>query len=307
MKKSRLLIGILLSAVALLVFNACDCAALCRPIANNTPVPNATLAARTQPDPTRPALLIQYCDDDTRSYPHNYFLAANQLIASSLTQAVTANQNGVTLYATAITHNTFDPVNTLAPFTIPAVQAYGTPPTPWPTAPSVNPVTDNATATAISDKTAKGILSYNGTVQAVDQQLNSAKATVAANVGRLTKWNPRVDTIATSVLGCLQLAVSRFQGQSGAKMIYIASDLENNTNIDYTTGLVKNHSLEGVVVHVIYFFSTSAARDQQKRAQWCPLLTAAGAKTVLFHDPAQALAGTDMFDSDLTVSSQPCP
>jgi hypothetical protein len=304
-KQSRLIVSIFLSALALLACGACD--ALNQPINANTPAPSATMAVRQQPSTTRPSVLIQYCDDTTASYPHTYFLAANKLIASSLQQAVTANQDGVTLYATAINHNTFDPRNTLSTFTIPAVPAYGAPPTPWPTNAPANPVTDNATATAISDKTQQGIQVYNGTVTVVDQKLNAAKSQVNAELGRLAKWNPGVDSSGTSILGCFQLAVSRFENQPGAKMIYIASDMENTTDIDYTASFVKDQSLAGVIVHVIFFYSPSASRDQQKRAQWCPLLTAAGAKVVIFHDPAQALGGTDMFDTDLATPSQPCP
>ncbi len=278
-----------------------------QPVNPSSSAPVPTLAARTQPNPTRPALLIQYCDDDTGSFPRGYFQGANQLIASSLVQAITANQNGVTLYATAITHNTFDPVNTLSPaFSVPAIPAYGTPPTPVPTIVAQNPVTDPPTETAVANRTGQGITDYNGTVAVVDQQIQTAQKAATTDTQRLITWNPALDTIATSILGCFQLAASRFQNQPGTKMIYIASDLENNTDVDYTQSFVTGRGLEGVIVHVIYFVSPSAARDQQKRAQWCPLLEAAGAKAVLFSDPNSSPTLTHVFDTDLAVPAQSC-
>lgn len=266
-----------------------------------------TFAPHSQPLTTRPPLLIQFCDDDTGSYPHGYFTAANQLIASSLQQAVTANQQGVTLYATAITHNTFDPANTLSPaFSIPSISAYPPEPTPVPTAAPQDPVTDPATATTIADQTNQNIANYNQQVAKITQQVQSTKASVANDAKRLTSWSPQVDDIGTSILGCFQLAASRFQGQPGTKLLYIASDLENNTDVDYTQNFVTSHALQGVIVHVIYFYSQNAARDQQKRSNWCPYLQSAGASAVFFSDPASSSILSDVFDKDLTASTSSC-
>jgi hypothetical protein len=270
-------------------------------------VPIPTIAARTQPNPARPALLIQFCNDDTGSFPRTDFHGANKLISSSLVQSITANQGGVTLYATAITHNTFDSTNTLAPaFIVPAIPAYGVPPTPLPTIAAENPITDPPTQTAVANSTTKGVTDYNGTVAFIDQKISDAQQSMTSDMKRLTSWNPPLDTIATSILGCFQLAGSRFQNQPGAKMIYIASDLDNNTDVDYTQNFVTEHSLAGAIVHVIYFVSPSAASDQQKRAQWCPLLKAAGAKTVLFSDPNSSQTLSDIFDKDLATPAQTC-
>jgi hypothetical protein len=123
-------------------------------------------------------------------------------------------------------------------------------------------------------------------------------------VSRLTTWNPPVDVTATSVLGCYQLAAARFHGQSGIKIIYIASDLENNTDVDYTQSFVTSHGLAGAIVHVIFFFSSSAARNHQKEANWCLYLKAAGASRVLFSDPAVPLP--NLFNTDLAAPLQSC-
>jgi len=252
MKTSKALLCIFASALTLLLaLGACD---LGQTIGNNKPVPMPTLAVRTQSPITRPAILVQYCADSTGSYPRNDFVGANRLMATTLKNAVTANQGGVTLYATAITHNTFDPGNTLKPaFSIPAIPAYGVPPTPWPTHAPEDPITDNATATAVAIQTGKGITTYNATVTATDQQFEQAQSMINSDVGRLTSWNPRVDTAGTSVLGCLQLAAQRFEGQLGQKMLYIASDMKNNTQVDATKNFAQEHKLAGVIVHVIYF------------------------------------------------------
>jgi hypothetical protein len=269
--------------------------------------PSPTLAQRSQPASAQIPLLIQFCNDDTGSFPRQDFAAASQLMASSLVQVVTANQQGATLFATAITHNTFDPKNTLNPaFKVPAIPAYSPQPTPVPTHAPQDPVTDPPTATAISQQTINGILSYNQSVASIDQTIEKTKQSVQSDVVRLTKWNPPVDNIASSILGCFQLAVSRFQNQPGAKLIYIASDLENNTDVDYTRGFVTSHGLSGVVIHVIYFVSPSASRDQQKRKQWCPFLKSAGAKAVLFSDPTASPTLSDVFTKDRAVPDQAC-
>ncbi len=299
------LLGFALLMVALFSLLACGTIGSGIPTPAAQPIP--TLALRTQPAATRAPLLIQFCNDDTGSFPRKDFQGANQLMASSLEQAVSANQRGVTLYATAITHNTFDPSNTLNPaFIVPEIKAYETPPTPVPTHAPQDPVTDPATATAISQQTSSGVATYNGTVATLDQTIDKVKNDVKTDVARLTSWNPRVDNIATSILGCFQLAASRFQGQSGIKLIYIASDLENNTDVDYTQSFVQSHGLAGVIVHVIYFVSPSASRDQQKRAKWCPFLKSAGASVVLFSDPTASPTLSDVFNKDLATPPQSC-
>jgi hypothetical protein len=277
----------------------------CDTVPTSNAVATPTLATRTQPSPTRPQLLIQYCDDDTGSYNRPLFFQANTVIADSLQSAVTANQEGVTLYATAITHNTFDPSNTLNPaIQIPAIPAYPTPPTPVPTKAPDNPVFDNATATAVQAQTLGQITAYNQGVVQIDATIQTAKTGVQQDITRLTKWKPPIDAIGTSVLGCFQLAATRFQGQTGVKMLYIASDLENNSDVDFTQNFVKERSLNGAIVHVIFFYSRNAGRDQEKRAQWCPYLKSAGASAVIFSEPVTPLP--DMFDNDLKNSVSAC-
>ena len=153
-----------------------------------------------------------------------------------------------------------------------------------PTQAPQNPVSDPATATAVSHQTTQGVIEHNQAVAALDQQIAIARATVTKDTQRLTSWNPPVDKRATSILGCFQLAASRLQGQSAAKLVYVASDLENNTDVDYTQSFVTQQALKAVTVHVIFLFSQNAQRDQQKRHDWCAYLKSAGASAVLFSD-----------------------
>jgi hypothetical protein len=273
----------------------------------STAIPLPTPAVRSQPAQARLPLIIQFCDDDTGSFPRQDFNQAKQLISTSLEQAATANQQGVTLFATAITHDTFAPANTLDPaFSIPAIVAYSPTPTLIPTHAPQNPIYDNATASAVYGGNEQSITSYNQSVAKIDNAQKAALAAITNDVGRLASWNPPIDYSATSILGCFQLAGNRFQNTTSIKMIYIASDLENNTDVDYTQSFVSKHELAGAIVHVIYFVSPNATRDQQKRTQWCSLLKAAGASTVLFSDPGASAALTNVFDADLQSHSTAC-
>lgn len=179
------------------------------------------------------------------------------------------------------------------------------PPTPVPTFPPGNPVYDGQTATAVRTQTVEAILQYNQEVANITQTVQNDRNAVSLDVNkRLIGWDPQPDNIGSSVLGCLAAAGSRFQGQSGDKLLYIASDLENNTDVDYSQTFVTQHQLSGAVVHVIYFYSATAARDQQKRALWCPYFKAAGATTVTFDLPGQHF--NDLFDTDLQPHASYC-
>lgn len=276
-----------------------------------------TIATKSQPMVTpvgvqktvhRAAIIVQFCSDVTTSYPREDFQRANQLIANSLAQAVRPDQDGVTLYATAITHNTFDPANTLdPPFVVPAIGPYPAFPTPVPTAKPLDPVSDSATATAIASKNSVAVTAYNQAVQATVSNVQGVQKSVTGDVARLNTWNPPADNTATSIYGCLELARDRFNGHAETKLLYIASDLENNTNVDETNTLEASQGLKGAIVHMIFFYSESAARRDAKVAIWCPLMRAAGATAVLFDDPSTSLDLPNMFDQDAQTQPQPCP
>jgi hypothetical protein len=270
-----------------LVLSACALSSA-TPGAAVTPVP--TVIA-----PQRPPVLVQFCTDDTGSYPRGFFLAANKKVADSLAQAVVPNSSGLILYATLITSRTYDPTNTLYPFIIPAIGNYPTLPTPLPTPSEGNPISYSATATASANQQDAAIRAYNAQMAAVNTQLQLTRTQITHDAKRLTSWNPRVDSTATSVWGCLQLARQRFASQPGVKYLIIDSDMQNNTDIDYTSDFESTKALNGVHVHVIYYYCQVAGSCQDLQAQWTRVFTGSGAASVKFDDPSQSDALPNLF------------
>jgi hypothetical protein len=85
-------------------------------------------------------------------------------------------------------------------------------------------------------------------------------------------------------------------------MLYIASSLQNSTDVDYTQNFATSKALAGAIVHVIFFTSPDAKQDQAKRTKWCPYLKSAGAKAVIFSLPGTPLQ--NMFSDDLTAAPE---
>ncbi len=277
----------LIPLLACLLLAACAASTI-SPGVQVTPVP--TVIA-----PHRGPILVQYCIDDTGSYPRGDFYIANRLVASNLAQAVQPNTDGLTLYATLITSNTFDPSNSLAPFVIPAVANYPTLPTPIPTPVQDNPVSYSATASAVANQQSADIAAYNGQMASTNAQVQTTRIQVTADAKRLTSWNPRIDATATSVWGCLQLARQRFTGLPGTKYLIIASDMQNNTNVDYTADFQAAQALKGVIVHVIFYVCENAGDCGSLTAYWHHVFQASGAQSITFDDPAQSQAIPDLF------------
>ncbi len=277
-----------LLALALLLAACANPLTSVAPKAAITPAPTITLAHRGP-------ILVQYCVDDTGSYPRGDFGLANHQVANSLVQSVRANSDGVILYATSITSNTYDASNTLAPFVIPAIANFPALPTPLPTASQANPISYTATATAIANQNVAGISAYNADIATVNTRVTVIRGQVAADVARLANWNPPIDATATSVWGCLQLARQRFAGQPGAKYLIIASDMDNNSSVDYTADFTASQALKGVDVHVIYYYCQEAGQCEDRRNSWTPILRGAGAASVTFDDPAQSQALPSLF------------
>jgi len=236
--------------------------------------------------PARPHTLVQYCVDDTGSYDRSYFRQANDLVAQNLINAVQANSDELTLYATAITSDTAKSENTLPAFVIPATgQAPMLGLTPTPTPGDPDSFNAGAVRTKIEDANATQTTSYNQQMATYVKSLQSVQDKVKADTARLHNWNPKIDSSATSVFGCLALAQQRFQGASGKKYLIIASDMGNNTCVDCVS-----LQLSGVNVHVIYFASNNAVEAQQKQDYWQGVFTQAGvsASNLKFDDPASS-------------------
>jgi hypothetical protein len=278
-----------LTCLLLIALAACAIPSAPSPVSQVTPVPEIVA-------PHRGPVLVQFCSDDAGSYPRYDFVNANHLAASSLVQAVVPNSAGLVLYATAITSNTFDSVNPLAPFVVPPIDNYPALPTPIPSPAQQNPVTYPATATAAAAQNSAGIVAYNTQVMAVRDQLRVVKGQVSHDTSRLVSWNPPVDNTGTDVWGCLQLARGRFQAQSATKYLIIASDMENNTNVDFTQDFAASQALKGVNVHVIFYACYNGAQQcQDKTAYWQGVFRSSGAASIRFDDPTQSLALTNLF------------
>jgi hypothetical protein len=257
-------------------------------------------SAQVTPAPTivvahRGAVLVQYCGDNTGAYPADDFHRANQLVAASLVASVGANADGLTLYATRFASNTFDPSNTLPPFTVPATPAYPALPTPLATASQANPVSYSATATAVANQQNAGITAYNTQMARVGEQVTATRSQVASDAQRLSNWNPPVDNGPTSVWGCLQLARQRLAGAAAAKYLIMASDMRYTTGVDYTADFQAAQALKGINVHVIYQYCQDAGECQTLAAHWGQIFTSSGAASVRFDDPAQSATLSNLF------------
>jgi hypothetical protein len=251
--------------------------------------------APTMTSPHRDKTTIQYCADNTGSYPREEFHGANQLIAQNLINAVTPNSDGLTLYATLINSKTFDSSSTLDPFQIPAIAPYPSLPAPIPTPTEGNPISYAKEKQAAQSKSDDAIKAYNAQLATTKQQVEDLKKQVAADTTRLVNLNPPLDRDATSVWGCLELARTRFKQNPGKHYLVIASDMENNTNVDKTADFQQTKGLDGVDVAVVYFYCSNARGCQSTTAQWQNIFTSSGAASVKFSDPAQSTSLTNLF------------
>jgi hypothetical protein len=256
--------------------------------------------ATITPAPTRISVhrdrtIVQYCVDDTGSYPREDFHGANRLIAQNISDNVVANSEGFTLYATLINSKTFDPASTLAPFTIPSTPPYPALPAPKATPTEGNPISYAKEKQAAQAQNDAAIKAYNQQMAAVTQQLADLKRQVTDDTARLINLDPAVDVDATSVWGCLQRGRDRFKDAPGKHYLIIASDMENNTNVDFTADFAQTHALAGVTVLVVYFYCQNARACQATTAQWQRIFTNAGAASVTFADPAQSSALHHLF------------
>jgi hypothetical protein len=276
-----------LTCLVCLVLAACGFSSLPAAV-QVTPVPTIAVAHRGP-------VLVQYCADNSGVYPQDDFHRANQLVAASLVGSVGANADGLTLYATHFASNTFDPSNTLPPFSVPATPAYPALPTPLPTASQANPVSYSATATAIANQQNAAIAAYNSQMAHVGAQVTATRSQVTNDAQRLINWNPPADNGATSVWGCLQLARQRLAGTAATKYLIIASDMQYTTGVDYTADFQAAQALKGITVHVIYQYCENAGECQSLAAHWGQIFTTSGAASVRFDDPAQSATLSNLF------------
>jgi hypothetical protein len=274
--------------LAILLLAGCDGGLSSAAGASITPAPTMTSAHRDK-------TTIQYCVDDTGSYPREDFQGANKLIAQNLVNAVTPNSDGLTLYATLINSKTFDSSSTLDPFQIPAIAPYPSLPAPIPTPTEGNPISYAKEKQAAQAKNDDAIKSYNDQLASVKKQVEDLKKQVSSDTNRLVNLNPAIDPAATSVWGCLELARDKFKDNPGKHYLVIASDMKNNTNVDKTSDFQSSQALKDVHVAVVYFYCSNARSCQSTTAQWQNVFTGSGAASVKFTDPAGSQSLTNLF------------
>ncbi|WIG60275.1 MAG: hypothetical protein OJF49_003023 [Ktedonobacterales bacterium] len=285
--------SVLLVLVSLLFFAACDAAVT----VGKYPTPIPTLNA-----PQRAQMVVQYCVDDTGSYDRAYLHGANKAVAQSIINSVVPNSQGLTVYATAITHNTFDPTNTLPPFVVQPVAAPPALPalTPTPTPGDSDSFHAGSVRDSVNKANSSVVTAYNQQMQSYLDTLHAAQSQTTSDVQRLISWGPSMDTSATSIWGCLGLATQRLQNQPGTKYLIIASDMQNNTCAD-----CDPINLQGVSVHVIYYQSANAVIAKNNQDYWTPIFTQAGATSVRFDDPQTTQDQMSHPDATLFGGSQP--
>jgi len=290
-RQETLLMAVRRSAFILLVallLAGCEAGLSSTAGASITPAPTMTSAHRDK-------TTVQYCVDDTGSYPRDDFRGANQLVAQSLVDAVTPNSDGLTLYASLINSKTFDSSSTLDPFQIPAIAAYPSLPAPIPTPTEGNPISYAKEKQAAQARNDDAIKAYNDQLATFRKQVEDLKKQVGSDANRLVNLNPPVDPAATSVWGCLELARDKFKDNPGRHYLVIASDMKNNTNVDKTADFQSSQALKDVNVAVVYFYCSNARSCQSTTAQWQKIFTDSGAASVKFTDPSGSKSLKNLF------------
>lgn len=279
-------------AVALMAFTilcvllgACDGGAVSSAIAP-TPTPARML----------PALVVQYCIDDTGSYDSQYFNGANQLVAQAVLSRAAPGQQGATIYVTEINANTFAPASTVDVIRIPAVPFAPTQP-PTPTPADTNPF-DSATATAQVAQAEQQAQATYAALQQAEQTALSQAQQVASSSASFLRALVQEPTGATDIYGCLMVASQNFAlAPDGAqKLLIIASDLQDNVDSPATAS--DPRTVPGARVIVINYLCPQAQGCDTNRTNWLAEFQHDGAAGVRFYSPAETqadLSGQTLF------------
>ncbi len=228
----------------------------------------------------QPYRTVQACLDTPPLYPSPLFHQAAGAIADRIDQAVTANSGGLAFYLTEITSQSFQ--NDVLSFSVPAVAAYPSPPSP----PRLTD--DPYKNAALKQAYQQALLAWQQTIRTQQHNLALLQAKIKGETNTLRSLTPVVDPVADDIYGCLQEAQQHFHAASGEKVLLIASSLSNNTLLQATNRI----DLTGVSVRIIFHTCVPpvAAICQANDLQWKQLFLQSGAKSVAFYDPAQEAA-----------------
>lgn len=253
--------------------------------------PSVSVPPVASPAPLRAHVTVVFEPDLTGSYPYSYALAATRHFADLLDAAARPGESGVTAYIDPITSASFDPMQAMV-VTVPPVPALPAPPrfVP-PPATTGNPFADSEAHQRAAQANAQARRAYRAQVSRITLQFARVRAQVRQQTDALRRWRPRIDTVATSIWGGLARASMWFAGQPGQKWLIVASDWQNNTNVDRVPGL----SLAGVHIRAEYFYCLHPASCQAQQDFWSQVFHRAGAVDWEFIDPVRSLTLAPFF------------
>jgi hypothetical protein len=226
----------------------------------------------------QPFRVVQFCLDSKPFMPDTYFTAAKNAVADRINQAVTVNQDGLNVYVSLITHDSFQ--HDVLAFQVPGFPA--DPPAPPHPAPKVNPY---ANASAQSDYR-KAYDAWQANLIAQHQKLAALRAQVKTWSDKLRLLPNPYDNTGADPWGCLDSAATHFTNVAGEKYLLIASPLVSTTTLQRIDTL----SLSGARVRVIWHACIPAVASvcETNDARWKQLFLSYGAQTVTFFDVAQS-------------------
>jgi hypothetical protein len=152
--------------------------------------------------------------------------------------------------------------------------------TPVPSCP-INPyacISAKATVTA-ANRAANA--TYQIAIAQVQAQLHAVQESTTEQTQQLLAWRPTVDLRATSIYGVLNLASQRFSTPGGDKWLILASDMQNNTNLDELPP-----DLTGVHILVLFLQTPDAVARAHTAATWTAVFKRAHVASIGFFDPA---------------------
>jgi hypothetical protein len=264
--------------LSLLIFLLCGCSLIPQPR-------HGVQIHIEQPitSPHQPFRVIQVCLDTPPLYPARYFHEAAEAIANRIDASVTVNQDGMDVFVTVITSNSFQ--HDVLSFSVPSFPA--DPPAPVKPKLGDDPY-NNATAKQTYQN---AFASWQATLIARHHKLATLTAQVKQETNQLRSLPAPFDAKGDDPWGCLADAAQHMSGIPGEKYLVIASPLIATTTLQKTPTL----NLSGVSVRAIFHTCTVASTCQQNENYWTQQLLHDGATDVRFYDPAQEEASPVTF------------
>lgn len=230
--------------------------------------------------------------DITGSYPRRYLEQAKQALANMIDASALPGEQGMTLFISLVSHDSWTPESTLLVLQTPPVPA--DPPLPTLEAaphPTGNQISDAQRDQETQSANCQRLMEFYATLTENHAQLRSIQQTVkqqASDPLRHLKLPP-VDNTATDLWGAVERSASWFQEEQGERWFLAVTDLWGNTNAQRT----GSFDFAGVRVRVLWHFCGDAASASQcldNQSWWQAAFIHAGAASVKMLDPAASEA-----------------